>query len=154
MHSLKKCTEVLIGQWPDLTFRWHWYPPLCMGATSNHMFERLKPRKDCKRAANASRHTPNRDSGQTWSRKVGQVWPTFRPLGRNLTLNWPLGHLGQGHEISRVGVKLINARVLKVTSRSVAFLHELFAKKKNFRGLHQTLPPVPRELKLLVSEFT
>ena len=49
------------------------------------MFERLKPRKACKRAANASRHTPNRDSGQTWSRKKG--WSQVK------------GHLGQGHEI-------------------------------------------------------
>ena len=31
------------------------------------------------------------------------------------------GHLGQGHEIFRVGVKLINVRVLKVSSRSAAF---------------------------------
>ena len=55
----------------------------------------MKPRKDCKRAANASRHTPNRDSGQTWSQK---------------------GHLSQGHKIIRVCVKLINSSVLKVSS--------------------------------------
>ena len=31
------------------------------------------------------------------------------------------GHSGQGHDISRAGVKLINGRELKVMSRSAAF---------------------------------
>ena len=70
------------------------------------MFERLKPRKDCKRAANASRHTPNRDSGQTWSRKVGH---------RSKVIS-------QGHYIFQGRCKIdYNSRVLKASLRSAAF---------------------------------
>ena len=73
MLNSEKCTEVIKGQWPDLTLRWHWHLPQWLGPTSFHMFERFKPRKDCKRADNVSRHTRNRDSGQTWP----QTWPNI-----------------------------------------------------------------------------
>ena len=46
--------------------------------------------------------TPNRDSGQTW-------------FGSQVK-----GHLGQGHEIFRVGAKLINSSVLKLEKPLVA----------------------------------
>ena len=64
------------------------------------MFERLKPRKACKRAANASRHAA----------KHG--------LGKEVTGE---RSLKSGSSICRVGVKLINSRVLKVSLRSAAF---------------------------------
>ena len=50
-------------------------------------------------------------------------------------------HLGQGHEIFRVRVKLINARVLKVSLRSAAF-YASYSRKTLGGGLHQP-PPVP-----------
>ena len=66
-----------------------------MGATSNHMFERLKPRKACKRAANASRHTPNRDFGQTWSRKRGHRSRVIRKKSRWVLSTPP--YTGEGY---------------------------------------------------------
>ena len=42
--------------------------------------------------------------------------------------------LGEGHEIFRFDVKLINAKVLKYSSLLAAFLREVFAKKKNKWG--------------------
>ena len=93
------------------------------------MFERLKTQKVCKRKANASRYTLNRDSGQTWSEKqVTQV---------NVVLGW-----GHGVGIFRVGVKLIDARVLNVSSRSVAFLREIFEREKN-EGVRSNFDPPP-----------
>ena len=41
------------------------------------------------------------------------------------------GHLGQGHEIFRLDVKLVKARVRKVSSRSAAF-YASYLQKKNF----------------------
>ena len=61
------------------------------------------------------------------------------------------GHLGQGHEIFRVGVKLINARVLKVSSRSAAFYASYSL--KTLGGLHQP-PPVPARVKVLGHRLT
>ena len=63
-------------------------------------------------------------------------------------------HLGQDHEIFRVGVKWINARLLKVSSRSAAFLGELFAKRnEGFRSTSHTgeglkLQPIPTKMML------
>ena len=51
------------------------------------------------------------------------------------------GHLGQGHQLFRVGVKLINSRVLNVSSQTDTF-YASYLRKKNLRGLHQP-PPVP-----------
>ena len=91
------------------------------------MFERLKTQKVCKRKANASRYTLNLDSGQTWSEKqVTQV---------NVVLGW-----GPGVGIFRVGVKLIDARVLNVSSQSVAFLREIFGQNE---GAHSNFDPPP-----------
>ena len=64
---------------------------------------------------------------------------------RNMTLrkkSQVTGHWGQGHKILRVDVKLINTKVLKVSSRSVAFYVRY--SRKNL-GLHQ--PPVPARVK-------
>ena len=50
--------------------------------------------------------------------------------------------LGRGHgvRIFRVGVKLIDARVLNVSSRSVAFLREIFGQNE---GAHSNFDPPP-----------
>ena len=88
------------------------------------MFERLKTQKVCKRQA--SRYTLNRDSGQTWSEK--QVTQVNVLLGR-----------GHGIGFFRVGVKLIDAGVLNVSSRSVAFLREIFEKKNE--GVRSNFDP-------------
>ena len=57
------------------------------------------------------------------------------------------GHLGQGHEIFRVGVKLINARVLKVSSRSAAF-YASYSRKTMGGGVHPTPPRTHARVKL------
>ena len=43
-------------------------------------------------------------------------------------------------EFFRVGVKLIDARVLNVSSRSVAFLREIFGRNE---GAHSNFDPLP-----------
>ena len=49
------------------------------------------------------------------------------------------GHLGQGHEIFRVSVKLINARVLKASLRS-ASLYASYSRKTEGGGVVQPSP--------------
>ena len=53
------------------------------------------------------------------------------------------GHLRQGHEIVRVGVKLMNARVMKVSSQSAGFYASYLRKP---RGGYST-PPIPARAK-------
>ena len=134
----KKWIEVIIGQWPDLQMTW----PLtsCMRPASYHMFERLKTETVCKRKANASLYTLTPDSGQTWSEKqVTQV-------------NVLLG-LGHGILIFRVGVKLIDARVLNALSRSVAFYARYLIKKTRGSVRTSILPPCGRGLKVAADTY-
>ena len=96
----------------DLTFTWPWWPTSDMESASFHMVKRLKTHK---KIANArlmradiyakSRVRPNMASGSRSQVK---------------------GHLGQGYEILRVGVKLINLMVLFRCDRAlfVRVIHE------------------------------
>ena len=70
------------------------------------------------------------DVGPRLNRRWADIGPSLGPTsGRRRHVYWVVsksrsqvkGHLGQGHEIFRVGVELINSRVLKFSSQSAAF---------------------------------